>query len=212
MRLPRDLVKRDAARFRQHFGGLDHIGRLVAFAAKRIWREIRRVGFDENAVRRQFGGNGAQRGRVLEGQNARERDEEPERYGAAGKVGAAGETMQHGGEGALPRFFLENASGVVVGLARMDHQRQPGLARRPDVGAKAALLILPRAAVVVVVEPGFADRDHLGMPRVGNQVGRSHVQFLVGVMRMGADRTKHIGEAIRDRQQFMHDGERGSRS
>ena len=41
------------------------------------------------------------------------------------------------------------------------------------------------------------------MPRAGDQVGRSHVQLLVRVMRMGADRAKDIGEAICDRQQFM---------
>ena len=52
--------ERDAARFRQHFCGLDHIGRLVALAAKLAGRKIRRVGFDQDAVGRQVGRDGAQ--------------------------------------------------------------------------------------------------------------------------------------------------------
>ena len=88
-----------------------------------------------------------ERRRVLERQDAGERNKKSERDGAPGKIGAAGETMQHGREGALPGFFLEDARGVVIGVARMDHQRQAGLARRLDVGAKSALLRLARAAL-----------------------------------------------------------------
>ena len=64
---------------RQHLGGLDHVGRLVALAAIGPGRQIRRVGLDQNAVGRQFGGDGAQRIGFLEGQDAGERDVEPER-------------------------------------------------------------------------------------------------------------------------------------
>src|SRR5437868_5548024 len=32
--------------------------------------------------------------------------------------------MQHGREGPLPAFLFENARGVLVGLPRVDHQRQ----------------------------------------------------------------------------------------
>ena len=44
-RLPRNLLQRDAARFRQHFCDFDHVGRLVALAAKFAGREIRRSRF-----------------------------------------------------------------------------------------------------------------------------------------------------------------------
>ena len=53
---------------------------------------------------------------------------------------AAGEAMQHGGEGPLPRFLLQDPRHVLVGLARMDDQRQPGFARGRDMGAEALLL------------------------------------------------------------------------
>ena len=93
--------------------------------------------------------------------------------------------------------------GVFVGIARMDDERQPRLARRLDVGAKAALLILPRAAVVVVVEASLADSDHLWVPRTRNQIGNRYVEFFMRIMRMRADRAKDIGEAVGDRQQFV---------
>ena len=112
----------------------------------------------------------------------------------------AGKAMQHGREGALPCFLFEDARHVVVGVARMDHQRQPGFARRRDVAAKAALLRLARRVVVVIVEAGLADRHDLGVPRARDQVARRHVQFLVGVVRMGADRAEDVGKSLGDRQ------------
>ena len=124
----------------------------------------------------------------------------PERYGAAGKLGAAGETVQHGREGALPALLLEDACGVGIGFARVDHKRQAAQARRRDMGAKAALLRLARAVVVVIVQAGFADRDHFRMPRMGDEVVGGHVEFLVRVVRMGADRAVHIGKSLGDRQ------------
>ena len=78
------------------------------------------------------------------------------------RFAAAGETMQHGREGALPGFLFEDARGVGVGLARMDDQRQSGLARRRDMGAKAALLRLARRVVVMIIEAGLAERHDFG--------------------------------------------------
>ena len=98
--------------------------------------------------------------------------ERPSAIARAARSRAAGVAVQHGREGALPRFFFEDARHVVVRLARMDHQRQPGLARRGDVSAEAALLRIARAVVVVIVEPGLADRHHLRMARARDQVAR----------------------------------------
>ena len=83
------------------------------------------------------------------------------------RSGAAGEAMQHGGEGALPRFFFENPRGIGIGLARMDDERQAGLARGRDMGAKAAFLRVARRVVVVIVEAGFAERHDLWRLRNG---------------------------------------------
>ena len=98
---------------------------------------------------------------------------------------------------------------VVVGLARMDDQRQAGLARGRDMGAEALLLRVARAVVVVIVEPGFADRHHLGMARARDQVGGRDVELLVGVVRMGADRAADLGKPLGDRDELgvpLHPG------
>ena len=126
----------------------------------------------------------------------------PERDRAASQIATAGETMQHGREGALPALLFENARGIVVGLARMDDQRQPGLARRGDMAAKAALLRLARRVVVVIIEAGFADRHDFGMPRARDQIGRAHVELFMGVMRVRADRAEHVGKALGDGEQL----------
>ena len=141
-----DLVRRDAAGLGQHLGGLDHVGRLAALAAEFAGREIGRVGLDQDAVGRQVRGDGAQLVGFLEGQDAGERHVEAELDAGEGQVAAAGEAMQHGREGALPRFLAQDFRHVVVGLAGMDHQRQAGLAGGRDMGAEALLLRVARAS------------------------------------------------------------------
>src|SRR6476659_2754267 len=84
--LARDLLERNAAALGQDLGGLDHVGRLVALAAETAGREIGRIGLDENAVAGQRRRDGAQRVRILEGQNAGEGDEVSERNSTAGEV------------------------------------------------------------------------------------------------------------------------------
>jgi hypothetical protein len=56
----RDLVRRDAAGRGQHLGRFDDIRRLVAPAAMRQGRQIRRVGLDQHALGRQLRGDIAQ--------------------------------------------------------------------------------------------------------------------------------------------------------
>ena len=54
----------------------------------------------------------------------------------------------------------------------------------------------------MIVEPGLADRHHLGMARALDQFRRADVELLVGMVRMGADRAEHLGKPLGDRQQI----------
>ena len=92
---------------------------------------------------------------------------------------------------------------VVVGFARMDDQRQPGLARRRDVAAEAGLLGVARAEIVVIVEPGLADGDHLGVAAARDQVLDGEVELLMCVVRMRSYGAVDIGESLGDRQQAI---------
>ena len=128
------------------------------------------------------------------------------------QIAAAGKAMQHGREGALPAFLLQNPRHVGVAVARMDDQRQPGFARRGNVLAQALRLRLARRIVVVIVEPGLADRHDLRMFRQRDQRLGVDVQFLMGVVRMGADRAENLRKFLCDRKhlrKFPHAGADG---
>ena len=78
--------------------------------------------------------------------------------------------------------------------------------------AKAALLRVARRIVVVIVEPGFADRHDFRVLRPRDEIGRRHVELLMGVMRMRADRAIDVGKALGDRKQIGLALRRASRS
>ena len=80
----------------------------------------------------------------------------------------------------------------VIGVARMDDERQPRRLRRRDVVAKALGLRLARALVVEVVEPGLADGHHLGVLGEPHDLLDRHVQLLVRVVRVRAHRAEHV--------------------
>ena len=83
--------------------------------------------------------------------------------------------MQHEGEGALPGLVLEDVGDILVGVTRMDDQRQAGFARRRDVAAKARRPAPRESALVVIVEPDLADRDATRMRAQAHEVGRRDV-------------------------------------
>ena len=102
------FLGRDAAHLGQQRGGVDTIGGLVALAAIGHGREVRRVGFDEDAVERHVAGDVAQLLGLLEGQDAGERHVEPSSRPVSASSRDAGETMEHGAEGPLPHFLAQD--------------------------------------------------------------------------------------------------------
>ena len=62
------------------------------------------------------------------------------------------------GKAPLLHLLGEDRGGVVLGIAGVDDERQTGLARYRDMRAEQRLLHRAVGLVVVVVEPGFADR------------------------------------------------------
>ena len=73
----------------------------------------------------------------LEGDDAGDRDVEPEVERAPRDLRARAEAVQQAGEGALAVLLLEDVAGLGVGVARVHDQRQAGFARRRDVGTEA---------------------------------------------------------------------------
>ena len=60
-------------------------------------------------------------------------------------------------------FILQDYGDVLVGLSRMDDERDIGQARGPDMRAEHRLLHVPRRAIIEVIQPRLADPDHLGV-------------------------------------------------
>jgi len=93
----------------------------------------------------------------------------------------------------------------------VNDQRQAGRAGGGDVRAKAALLGLRGAVLVEIIQPRFAQCHDLGMPRQLDQFVGGYI-FLIGVVRMGADRAIDIRKALGDRKELAetpHPGRNG---
>ncbi len=77
--------------------------------------------------------------------------------------------MQHGLEGTAFHFVAQDGRHIRVGLAGVDHQRQPRRPRCRDMGPEDGRRDLARDLVVMVIEPRFADADAFGMSRQGDE-------------------------------------------
>ena len=101
------------------------------------------------------------------------------------------------GKAPFPLSASRISPHVVVGVAGMDDERQLGLARRRDVPEERRPLRLAGRVVVVVVEPGLADRHHLRIGGEPDQVFRRDVRLFGGVVRMRADRAEDVAGSAR---------------
>ena len=110
--------------------------------------------------------------------------------------------MQHGAKRSFAHLIFEDAAAVVVGVAGVNDQRQAGRAGGGDVRAKAALLGLGRAVLVEIIQPRLAQGHDLGMPRQPDQFVGGHSVFLIGVVRMGADRAIDVWKPLGDRKEL----------
>ena len=110
-----------------------------------------------------------------------------------------GEAIGHMAEG----YTRAAAGNIGVGIPRVDHQRQARLAGGGDMRPEALLLNVARAVIVMIVEPGLADRHHLGMTGQRHQFLDRDVWLLGGIMRMRADRAEHSVMRLDERDQLV---------
>ncbi len=78
-----------------------YVGRFVALAAMRDRRQVRRVGLEHDAVKREGSGDRAQGGGVLEREDPGKTDQQPALEARAGKRFLTGKTVHHA-PGPLP--------------------------------------------------------------------------------------------------------------
>ncbi len=104
--------------------------------------------------------------------------------------------MQQPGEGPLAHLFGQDRTHLGIGVAGMDDQWQTGFARRRDMGAERTFLLAARAVLVIEVEAGLAEADHLGM--IGQRDQSVAVDGFLGrrLVGMDADAAPDIGIAL----------------
>src|SRR5260221_4302225 len=90
--------------------------------------------------------------------------------------------------------LLQHLDRLLSGIAAMDDQWQARETRRIDMRAKYLALALPRTVLVVVIETGLTDADHLGIAGEFHQPGGVGVRLACRLMRVDANRAPHIGE------------------
>ncbi len=207
---PLDLGDRQAADLGEPRSDVGDVGRLVALAAKRLGREIGRVGLEQQALERHLAHRGAQLVRALEREDAAEAEVEAELERPQRQLWARAVAVDHAREAAGRHLLLEDPDRVLVGIAGVDHERQPALPRGRDVDAKHPRLHVLRAVLVVVVEPALADADDLRMVGEGEQRAGVVERLLRGVVRMHAERAVDALIGLGEREHRLDAGEPGA--
>ena len=120
----RRVRRADALQLRQHRSGVHDEGRFVAFAARGLRREKGRIGFDQQPVERHVLDGRAQAIGFLEGRDSGNRNVEAEFQRRAREPRRSGEAMDDAANRAPPLFLGQDRDGVVLGVARVHHERQ----------------------------------------------------------------------------------------
>ncbi len=160
-------------------------------------RQVRGVGLDQEAVERHRAHGLAQRLGLLEGHDARERDEKAEIQGFLREVRRAGETMKNAGDSAFLDGAAENFCSIILGFAGVDDQRQPGLPGGIDMRLEPLALGRSFRIVVMVVETALADRDCARMRRGFDECCRAEIGMSVGFVRVNSDAGPDVRVTLR---------------
>ncbi len=169
----RQCFRRKAAQLRQERRGMDDESRLVALAAMRHRRQVRRVGLDQDPVERHRSGDGAQLLGLLEGDDPGERQIEAEIDGDFSELRTGAEAMYDAFQRPLTAFLATESPPFRHRRSRVwTISGRPARARRRGVCAEDLGLSVPRAVVVMEIETAFADADDLRMARVRRTTSR----------------------------------------
>src|SRR5665213_3738572 len=99
--------------------------------------------------------------------------------------------MEHERKSPTRRFVFEDARNVLIGVARMDHQRQAGFARSGDVPPETGSLRRV-VALIVIVEADLPDGDAAWVRTQPHELGSRDFRLFMRVVRMRADRAPDL--------------------
>ena len=176
--------------------------RFVQFAPVRNRSKKGGVGFYQQTIERHLAGHLTQGLGVAKGDNARQRDMKSEVERRTGNLPGFGEAVHHSAD-VLSALFAHDRQRVVSGRPGMNDEWPAADACSADVDTKS--LTLPAADLgriafgPVVVEPGLAGGNHLGLSRQSHE--RLDIRLeRVGIVGVHADRGIEIGISLGQRQ------------
>src|SRR5439155_21556707 len=117
----------------------------------------RTVGLRQKAIERHPASGVPQVVGLRKRNDASQRDVEAERQAGVRQRRTSGETVQYAAQPAAT-LFAQNPQRVVVGLARVNHDRNVELAGEAQLAAEDRVLHLARRVVVMVVEADLTNR------------------------------------------------------
>lgn len=136
--------------------------RLVALAPVWMWREIRAIGLDQQAIERDALRDFVKLSCFGEGDRPGQRDVRAQ-LKAGGGVGPIATEGVHDNREAL-RGLRQNPHGIGLCIPSMDHHRQPVLACESELLPKQRVLCILRRAVMVIIQADLAQRDDFWLP------------------------------------------------
>jgi hypothetical protein len=172
------------------------VGRLVGLPADRHRGEVGRIGLEQQAVGWHVLDGGAELLGLLEGQDAADAEIKTDRHRPLGQPAGRAVAVNDAGERPLGHLLFQDGHRVVVGVAGVDDQRQPGLPRGVDVRPEARRLPAARRQIIEMVEAALADGDNPRMPRQLQERGRIVETLLAGLVRVDAHRADDLGPAL----------------
>ena len=107
--------------------------------------------------------------------------------------------MQNAGKCALGHFILDDRGNIIVGITRMDNDRQPQLAGNADLHTETLSLFGARRVIIEVIKPSLADGDTFGM--IGSRekgITVTGKRFICRLMRVHTSAEPHIVMSLGD--------------
>ncbi len=179
----RDSFSCFAPDLRHPLHDLDYAGRLISLSPVWCRRQIRAIGFDEDAVCRHNSGGFAN---LLPG---------PVRYDA--REGNVQAPLQKTRKFRWPPSVAVNDAGSLVvaqaprrlakGVSDVDYNREAGVGRQLKMRLERTLLDRPGLEVAIEVQSGLADCDDGWMLGQQRKLGDSVLVGFVGTVRMDSD-------------------------
>jgi len=158
-----EFFRRQVSHIRKRPRYFRDIGGLISFAAVRLRSEEGRVGFDQDAVKREFFGDVADVLSLRISGVAGEGNQEARIESAAGFLNRAGETMQDAADSCGPPHLFDEREAIGPGVATVNDDGEFGVASERHLVTEYLVLDVAWRVIVEIIQSNFTPRDYFWM-------------------------------------------------